>query len=233
MRNVLIASLVAAVLWATAPIIHAESEEWETDPGSERFPVTGNALEYLDEGQEGEVSIVAMSVPDEGTHIPIIVRNNASTPLRHGTVVAEVRGRSGELLDVPRGGDIWPFALEPGALGFAELLLTEELLGEAELIATVEGVNETDETWSGVTLTEYVPRDGGGIGTVTNNTSSRLDTFYMRLACFDDEGKLLALLHVSPSQDSLSKGESSPFRVLFAPPEEDCSTFLFLGFGNI
>lgn len=227
--------LLAVAAGSAASATPVPAEEWTTDPASETFPVTGTAFDALEDGEAGMVSIVAVGVPSERPRIPVIVRNATDAPVSQVNVGAEARTAAGELIGASLSGRVQPFVLEPGALGMVSVSFSDPLPADAVITTYVDSTPGTAgaDDWVGVTLTEYVPAVGGGIGTVENRSGFDLNTLYLEIACFDADGDLLAVEGVSASRASIPAGETSPFTVLGGPPDNDCGDFLFTGFGRM
>lgn len=200
-------------------------------------PVYGNAWEFLAPGTQGEVSVVVSGAVG-GYGILVIVRNNTDRPKANVQVGAEVRDNAGNLIAVGSSFSIMPTIVQAGgyAIGGASFGGVELPQG-----ATVTfDVSASDDlglySLNGpvnVELVEFNARPETIVGTFRNGTDTAIiGQIYFVLACFDDDGTLLASEHGIATGTDLAPGETTAFRAFGLGSVPPCNRYLITGYGN-
>jgi hypothetical protein len=233
-------SLSEAVFAAFAQV-EATPEPVETSAENEvRGYIGGNAFSLLDEGAEGELSVVAVG-PYDGSHIPVVVQNRTGADVEEITVDAIARV-NGELAATGSEEYLTPRVVVEGGLAFGDVYFGEDLPAdtafEFELSAdpaaeaeastrdlVVEEVNGTDTTVVGILRN---PHDVT-IGDVVIDTA---------IACFDASGQLLDYGFGSADKTSVGPDKTTSFE--YALPQvsggletDTCPLYLVTGNGYV
>ncbi|MDQ3692254.1 MAG: VWA domain-containing protein [Chloroflexota bacterium] len=231
------ASLTEAVFTAFAQVETTptpEPVEAETEMETGGY-VAGNAFGFLDEGEPGELSVVAFGAYEEGD-LALVIRNNTGEPVEN--VQVEIVGRAGGEL-VATGGalGIQPFVVEDGAvtIGYgyfsgAEYPADTEF--EFDVSADPAGTDEITGTRD--LIVEEVNGDEDAIiGILRNDHDDDIEGFLITAGvCFDDAGAPTEYVQDIAGGGTFEAGDSVPFSVSTALSEAPCSSFLVTGYGT-
>lgn len=185
------------------------------DPDSDSVSI-GDAFEFLDDGEAGELSVVAMGTYD-GTSLPIVVRNRTGEPLQSLSVSAAVRSSDGDLIGSGSvSGAMTPFVVPNGDVSFGSLYFDgAEFPEDAEYEIDISG----DAAGSGffslvdLTVTEATLLDDRIVGAVTNDTDAPANLVGVYAACFSDAGDLVSTEVTFIDQDVLEAGDDATFQL--------------------
>ncbi len=202
--------------------------------------VGGNAVSLLDEGEDGELSVVAVGVYD-GSHLPIVVRNNTGEDLQEIEVSAIARS-GGDLVATGADQGINPKVVKDGSVAFGDIYfgdkLPDDVEFEFELFASA--ATEDENTTRDLVVEEVNGADNGVIGILGNPHDVPVGdpTINAYIACFDETGHLLDVGFGPASKSLVEPGATTPIE--FSVPsagnalETDiCPVFLVAGDGNV
>ena len=202
--------------------------------------VGGNALSLLDEGEAGELSVVAVGVYD-GSHLPVVIRNNTGADVQEIEVSAIARS-GGELVATGADQGITPRVVKDGTVAFGDIYFGDELPDdvefEFELFASV--ATEDENSTLDLVVEEVNGADNGVIGILGNPHDVPVGdpNINVDIACFDEAGQLLDVGFGPASKSLVEPGASTPFE--FSVPDaasaletDICPVFLVAGDGNV
>lgn len=200
-------------------------------------PVYGNAWEFLTTGMPGEVSVVASGAV-AGYAIPVIIRNNTDRPKAYVQVGAEVRDGAGTLVAVGGSYQFLPTIVQPGeyaigGVGFGGVELPQGASATFDVSASDDvdlySLNEPIN----VELVEFNAQPETIVGSFRNRTGTAImGGIYFTLACFDDDGTLLASEPGTATRTDLAPGETTAFRAFQLGLVPQCNHYLVTGYGN-
>lgn len=202
-----------------------------------RAPVYGSEWEFLAPGTQGDISIVASGAVG-GYGIPVIVRNNTDRPKANVQVAAEVRDSADNLIAVGSSFSILPTIVQPGeyAIGGASFGGVELPQG-ATVTFDVAASDDLDlnslNRPMNVELVEFNALPVTIVGSFRNQTGTVLiGSIYFTLACFDDDGTLLASEPGTAIGTDLAPGETIAFKAFGLGMVPKCNRYLITGYGN-
>lgn len=202
--------------------------------------VGGNALSLLDEGEDGELSVIAVGAYD-GSHLPVVIRNNLGDDVQEIEVSVIARS-GGELVATGADQGITPRVVKDGTVAFGDIYFGDELPDDAEfefeLFASPAA--EDDNSTRDLVVEEINGTGTGVIGILQNPHDVPVGdpTINTYIACFDESGRLLDVGFGPASKSIVEPGATTPFE--FSVPSaanalvaETCPVFLVAGDGNV
>lgn len=219
------------------PVAAASPVAPAATPAAGASVVYGNAREFLGPGEPGELSVVA-SGPVGGYSIPVVVRNNTDRTLARVEVGGEVRDGAGNLVAAGSSQPFLPTIVPPG-----ELAIGSVLFGGTELPAGASatfdvgasddlGLYSTNGPIS-VELVEFAARPDVIVGSFRNPSGTPIvGNVYLRVACFGEDGMLLAEEPAIAARTDLAPGETTAFDAFSSGLVPPCGRFLITGHGN-
>jgi hypothetical protein len=193
--------------------------------------IAGNAFSLLDQGEAGELTVVAVG-PYDGLELPIVIHNNTGEDVENVQVEAIVRA-GGELVTSGGAQGIQPYMVEKGgfAIGyvyFSGADIPDDAEFEFNLDADPVGTNEFKSNRD-LIVAEVNGGEDGVVGTLANPHDETIVKFLiLALACFDESGRLLDYISETASNDELKPGETRAFAISNV---EACPIFLVAGYG--
>jgi hypothetical protein len=202
--------------------------------------VGGNAFSLLDEGEDGELAVVAIGAYD-GSHLPIVIRNNTGTAVEVIEVSAIARV-NGELAATGSDTGISPRVVVDGGLAFGDVYFGEELPAETafELELSAAPAAEDDASTRDLIVDEVNGTEAGVVGILSNPHEVTIGDVVIDtvIACFDEQGQLLDFGFGPADKTSIESGQTTSFE--YALPDasralytETCPVFLVAGHGYV
>lgn len=176
----------------------------------------------IPDGDPGVLAIVATAAAlDEGSSLPVIVRNNTSKTIGSIDVTGLARDASGNLAGSGSSQGFQPALVAPGEIAFGYVYFGD-VAGEGltfELTATGE---EPDTFFSSVPvqITELNVSDEQIIGVVSNGSSDLVGgPISIDGVCFSTDGQLLGTIGGYAEQEELPAGATGSFSIrLYSGP---------------
>ncbi len=194
----------------------------------------------LDEGEDGELSVVAVGVYD-GSHLPVVIRNNTGEDVEE--IEASVIARSGgDLIATGADQSITPMVVRDGDLAFGDIYFGEDLPEDAEFEFELfaSPADESDANALDLVVDEVNGDGAGVIGILGNPHDVPVGdpVIYANVACFDETGALLDIGFSSAVKDVVAPGATTPFEIgvpnaAAALETESCPVYLVSGNGNV
>lgn len=195
-------------------------------------PSTSAGLEVvgavtIPEGQPGELDVVLVGTLDDlsGT-VPVVVRNNTSSPAYNLEATGTARAPDGSLAGSGSSQGFEPALVEPGEWAFGYVFFSAAVPGDAEFDLTATAATEQGFGGSlGASLSEVTTNsDEFGqhvVGIVTNDSDEEMGgPVSVSVACFDQTGTQVLDVHTGYAEgDAIPAGGTSSFTVdLFDAP---------------
>lgn len=176
----------------------------------------------IPDGEPGVLAVVATgSSLDEGSSLPVIVRNNTSKTIGSIDVTGLARDASGNLAGSGSSQGFQPALVAPGEIAFGYVFFGD-VTGEGltfELTATGE---EPDSFFSSVPvlITELNVSEEQIIGVVSNTSSDEVGgPISIDGICFSTDGQLLGTIRDYAEQEELPAGATGSFSIrLYSGP---------------
>lgn len=233
-------SLTEAVFSALSKVDSTpEPEEVEAEVITGGY-VGGNAFGLLDEGEPGELSVVAIGAYD-GSYLPVVIKNDTGEHVMD--VQASVVARSnGELVATGAGDGFYSRVVQDGSYAFGEITFGEELPGDAEFEFELFAIPADEDDPSTLDLVlEEANGDGAGIvGIFANPHEVPVGdpNIEVGIACFDGDGALLDVGFTPAGKSLVDAGGTVPFDVSLpnvsgALETESCPVYLVAANGNV
>ncbi len=217
----------------TAPPATAVAAATETEVGGY---VGGNAFGMLDQGVDGELSVVAAGSFFEGD-LPIVVRNNTGSAVE-ALDVSIVARLDGKLVGTGEDLGVAPFIIADGAVAlvrgyFGNTDIPENAEFEFSLSADPAGSEEINSSRDMV-VAEIASVDNGISGILSNpHEESLAGMVILAMICFDESGTPTAWLESTDSADGLETGQTLPFTWSTGFDLAACSGYLLAASGTV
>ncbi len=193
----------------------------EYDDGDPRSvdAVSGNENPTLGVGAPGEISylVAAHTTTSSGsTYVFVLLRNNTPDLARGVEAAVTVRAPTGNLLASGEIGDVYPYRIEPGEIGFGEIFLSGvELPGDVEFEFqwSTTDIPENRDDQVDLVVTEHVLQGGQIVAIVENNTASTVELVEVGAICIMESGGIAWFNEAFVDFDVLEPGTTSPVTV--------------------
>jgi peptidoglycan hydrolase-like protein with peptidoglycan-binding domain len=169
-------------------------------------------------GEPGQLS-VALTGSDDGSSVPMIVRNNTDAPLSSVDVTGVARDASGNLVATGASQGFAPDRLEPGDWGIGYVYFDIDALSGDETFEFTAVGEPSDESFIDrvpLTITEAAVQPGDFsdrvAGIATNDTAEAATLGEIYVACFDG-GVLVGVATGFTDVDEVPPGGIAPFTV--------------------
>lgn len=226
MRRILTIVVLALVF---AMPVQAQTPEATVDQTS----MSGNAWEFVPEGEPGEVSIVAWAGPHSQLgEISVLVRNNSGETISNIEVKSEFRDMSGKLLGVGDVSSFEPNIVEPGGIAFG--LSMGGKVSDQNADVNLRLTYDVDTNFVIGQNLEFIQSEWSGdriLGEFRNPTEKPMSVIHLSYACFDENGELINVGWGSANGD-LGPGETTTFQAADdGPDSSQCERYLITGNG--
>jgi hypothetical protein len=202
--------------------------------------IGGNAFSLLDEGEDGELSVVTIGAYD-GSHLPIVIRNNTGADVEVIEVSAIARV-NGELAATGSDDGISPRVVVDGGLAFGDVYFGEDLPAETtfEFELSAASAAEDEASTRDLIVDEVNGTDDAVVGILSNPHEVTIGDVVIdtAIACFDEQGQLLDVGFGPANKTAIEPGQTTSFE--YALPEvsgalytETCPVFLVAGSGYV
>ena len=195
-------------------------------------PSTSSALAVvgtvtIPEGRPGELDVVLLGTLDDASGtVPVVVRNNTSSPAYNLEATGTARAPDGSLAGSGSSQGFEPATVEPGEWAFGYVFFSAAIPGDAEFDITATADTEQGFAGSlGASLSEVTTNsDEFGqhvVGIVTNDSDAEMGgPVSVSVACFDQTGTQVLDVHTGFAEgDAIPAGGTSSFTVdLFDAP---------------
>jgi len=197
----------------------------------------GNAFPLLEQGEAGEISVIAIGPYNEGLGLPIVVRNATGQDVERIEVSAVARDAGGTLLGEGATLNMYPHVVIDGGVAFGRIYFG---VGEMPDDTRYEDVEIDFEPRSGdeplfldMTVEKADQQGEQIVGIVRNDWDQDVMNMRPAIACFDETGALLEVAEdpFAATEQSLESGGDST--ITFQPGGTapglagPCPAFLF------